>query len=70
MELVPRSEPTLRVGHTNRSVNAVEGNNRCLFSDPHKTHKLCGQNVEFMNDQPGGTYSDQWALKGSLYVRL
>jgi hypothetical protein len=23
----------------NQSVNAVWGNNRCLFSDPHKTHK-------------------------------
>jgi len=21
-------------------------NNRCLFSDPHKTHTLCEQNVE------------------------
>ena len=21
------------------AVNAVQGNNRCLFSDPHKTHK-------------------------------
>jgi hypothetical protein len=23
----------------NQSVNAVQWNNRCLFSDPHKTHK-------------------------------
>jgi len=23
----------------NQSVNVVQGNNRCLFSDPHKTHK-------------------------------
>jgi len=23
----------------NQSVNVVWGNNRCLFSDPHKTHK-------------------------------
>ena len=25
--------------------------NRCLFSDPHKTHKysLCGQNVQLLN---------------------
>jgi len=22
-----------------QSVNAVQGNNRCLFIDPHKTHK-------------------------------
>jgi len=25
---------------------------------------LCGQNVEFVNVKPGGTYSDQWALNG------
>jgi hypothetical protein len=30
---------TLRLGYTNQSVNAVQLNNRCLFSDPHKTHK-------------------------------
>jgi len=23
----------------NQSVNAVQGNNRCFFSDPYKTHK-------------------------------
>ena len=26
--------------------------------------KLCGQNVELLNDKPGGAYSDKWALKG------
>jgi hypothetical protein len=25
---------------------------------------LCGQNVEFLNVKPGGTYSNHWALKG------
>jgi len=30
---------SVRLGYTNQSVNAVKGNNRCLFSDPHKTHK-------------------------------
>jgi len=29
----------LRKSHKNQSVNAVQGNNRCLFSDPHKTDK-------------------------------
>jgi hypothetical protein len=24
---------------------------------------LCGQNVEFFNVKPGGTYSNHWALK-------
>jgi len=28
------------------------------------TNTLCGLNVEFVNDKPGGTYSDHWALKG------
>jgi len=27
---------------------------------------LCGQNVEFVNVKPGGSYSDHWALKGLL----
>jgi len=34
-----RAVNTLRLGYRNQSVNAVYGNNRCLFSDPHKTHK-------------------------------
>jgi hypothetical protein len=34
-----RSVNTLRLGYKNQPVNAVKGNNRCLFSDPHKTHK-------------------------------
>jgi len=27
-------------------------------------NKMCGQNVEFVNVTPGGTYSNHWALKG------
>jgi hypothetical protein len=27
-------------------------------------HTLCGQNVEFANVKPGGTYSNSWALEG------
>ena len=34
-----RAVNTLRLGYKNQSVNAVYGNNRCLFSDRHKTHK-------------------------------
>ena len=30
---------TLRLSYKNQPVNAVQWNNRCLFSDPHKTHK-------------------------------
>ena len=33
-----RAVSILRFSYTNQSVNAVKGNNRCLFSDPHKTH--------------------------------
>jgi len=35
-------------------------------SESHTKHMnvLCGQNVEFVNVDPGGTYSDHWALKG------
>jgi len=37
------------------SLNVVQGNNRCLFTDPHKTHKYtCGQNMEPLNVKPGG----------------
>ena len=34
-----RAVNTLRLCYKNPSVNAVWGNNRCLFSDPHKTHQ-------------------------------
>ena len=27
------------------------------------TYTLCGQNVEFVNDIPGGTYNNHWAVK-------
>jgi len=37
-----------------------------VCSQIHRKHinTLCGQNVEFVNDKPGGKYSDHWALKG------
>ena len=34
-----RAVSTFRLCYKNQSVNVVQGNNRCLFSDPHKTHK-------------------------------
>ena len=34
-----RAVNTLRIGYKNRPVNAVQWNNRCLFSDSQKTHK-------------------------------
>ena len=37
-----------------------------VCSEIHTKHKntLCGQNVEFVNVKPGGTYSDHLALRG------
>jgi len=37
-----------------------------VCSEIHTKHinTLCGQNVEFDNVKPGGTYSDHWAVKG------
>jgi hypothetical protein len=33
----------------------------------HTKHTVwCGQNVEFVNVKPGGTYSNHWGLKGLL----
>jgi hypothetical protein len=34
-----RAVNTHRLGYKNRSVNALQWNNRCLFSDPHKPRK-------------------------------
>jgi hypothetical protein len=33
-----RKVNTIHLGYKNK-VNAAQWNNRCLFSDPHKTHK-------------------------------
>jgi hypothetical protein len=37
-----------------------------VCSEIHTKHinTLCGQNVEFVNVKPGGTYSNHWALEG------
>ena len=34
-----RAVNKLRLGYKSQSANVVQENNRCLFSDPHKTHK-------------------------------
>ena len=41
-----------------------------VSSQIHTKHinTLCGQNVEFVNVKPGGTYSYHWALKGHIRV--
>ena len=39
-----------------------------VYSEIHTKHinTLCGQNMEFVNVNPGGTYSDCW---GELYLK-
>ena len=36
-----------------------------VYSQIHIKHinTLCGQNIELLNVEPGGTYSNHWALK-------
>jgi hypothetical protein len=37
-----------------------------VCSEIHTKHinTLCGQNAEFVNVKPGGTYSNHWAIEG------
>jgi hypothetical protein len=39
-----------------------------LCSEIHtkRLNTLCGQNVEFVDVKPGGTYSNHWALGGYI----
>jgi len=39
VHIVTKGFKGLNLGYKNQSVNVVYGNNGCLFSDPHKTHK-------------------------------
>jgi len=36
----------------------------CYQIHAKRINTLCGQSVEFLNVNPGGTYSNHWALKG------
>jgi len=41
-----------------------------VCSEIHTKHvtTLCGQNVEFMSVDSGGTYSDHWVSKGCIHI--
>jgi lipoate-protein ligase B len=52
-----RAVNTYRLGCKNQSVKDVWGNNCCLFGSTQNTNTLCGQNVEVLNVDPGGTYT-------------
>ena len=43
-----------------------------VFSQIHIKHinTLCGQNVQFLNVKPGGTYSNQWSSDGRFTLHL
>ena len=43
-----------------------------VCSEIYKKHikTLCGQNVEFLNVKPGGTYSDHWAFLPKILAQL
>ena len=41
----------------------------CVQIHTKHINTLCGQNVEFVNIKPDGTYSDHWALEGWIFGR-
>ena len=45
MNLFPSLQKTLRLHLKGHSVNAVQGNNRCLFGESYETHKWNLQNI-------------------------
>ena len=64
IQSVPRSKHTVSVIQTSQSMLYREINAVCseIIHTKH-TNTLCGQNVEFVNVKPGGTYSNHSALK-------
>jgi len=65
IQSVPRSEHSVSVVKTSQLMLYREIIAVCSEIHTKHTNTVCGQNVEFFNVKPGGTYSDHCALKGS-----
>ena len=63
---VPRSKHYVSVIKTSQLVLYREIIAVCSEVHTKLINTLCGQNVEFVNVKPGGSYSDHWALKGYI----
>jgi len=60
-----RAVNTPRIGYkTNRLMLYREITAVCSEIRTKHINTLCGQNVEFLHVRTGGTYTNQWALKG------
>ena len=62
---VPRSKHSVSVIQTSQLMLYREIIAVCSEIRTKHINTLCGQNVELLNVEPGGTYSDHWALNGT-----
>ena len=60
-----RAVNTLRLRYKNQPVGAAQWNNRCLFSDPHKTHKYKYTDWLVFITEKESVY---WAERSKFYV--
>jgi hypothetical protein len=66
IQFVPRSKYSFSVMKVYNLMLYVYKKIFAVCSELHTRHAqaLCGQKVEIFNTKPGGTCSNQWALKG------
>jgi hypothetical protein len=70
IQFVPRSKHSVPVIKTSQLMLCREIITVCSQIHTQHIHKLCGQNVVFVNVKPGGTYSDHWASKREQVDRI